>query len=114
MNEPAGTPEAEAQDGPSPGMRTLGILMMAVALLGLVAHVTMYLMALGAPVRPDWLTDYLHGPGIKVDLVVAFITLVGNWFHYRRTAMNLDILSRIAIYLWILSSLLLWVRTPGA
>jgi hypothetical protein len=42
------------------------------------------------------------------------MTLVGNWFHYRRTAMNLDIASRIAIYLWILSSLLLWVRTPGA
>jgi len=113
MNEPAGTPEAEAQDGPSPGMRTLGVLMMAVALLGLAAHVTMYLMAWGAPARPPWLTAYLHG-GIQVDLVVAFMTLVGNWFHYRRTAMNLDILSRIAIYLWILSSLLLWVRTPGA
>jgi len=114
MNEPAGTPETEAPDVLSPKMRALGVLMMAVALLGLVAHVTMYLMALGAPVRPDWLTAYLHGPGIKVDLVVAFMTLVGNWFHYRHTAMNLDIASRIAIYLWILSSLLLWVRTPGA
>ena len=114
MNEPAETPQAEAQDGPSPGMRTLGVLMLAVALLGLAIHVTMYLMALGAPVRPDWLTAYLHGPWIKVDLVLAFMTLVGNWFHYRHTAMNLDIASRIAIYLWIMSSLLLWVRTPGA
>jgi len=114
MNEPAETPEAEAQDVLSPKMRALGILMMAAALLGLVAHVTMYLMALGAPERPPWLNAYLLGPGIKVDLVLAFMTLVGNWFHYRHTAMNLDIASRIAIYLWIMSSLLLWVRTPGA
>ena len=113
MNEPAETPEAEAQDGPSPGMRALGVLMMAVALLGLVIHVTMYLMALGAPARPEWLNAYLHG-GIQVDLVLAFLTLVGNWFHYRHTAMNLDVASRIAIYLWIMSSILLWVRTPGA
>jgi len=113
MDKPAETPQVEAQDVISPGMRALGFLMLAVALLGLVIHVTMYLVAMGAPARPDWLNAYLHG-GIQVDLVVAFVTLVGNWFHYRRTAMNLDILSRIAIYLWILSSLLLWVRTPGA
>ena len=113
MNEPAGTPEAEAPDVLSPKMRALGVLMMAVALLGLVIHVTMYLMALGAPARPEWLNAYLHG-GIQVDLVLAFLTLVGNWFHYRHTAMNLDVASRIAIYLWIMSSILLWVRTPGA
>ena len=106
-------PPAEAGDAPSPTMRALGVLMLALALLGLAAHVTMYLMALDAPVRPEWLTAYLHG-GIQVDLVLAFITLVGNWFHYRHTAMNLDVASRIAIYLWIMSSLLLWVRTPGA
>ena len=114
MNEPAETPEAEAPDVLSPKMRLLGVLMLVVAIVGIVVHVTMYLAALGAPERPPWLNAYLLGPGIKVDLVLAFITLVGNWFHYRATAMNVDIASRIAIYLWIMSSILLWVHTPGA
>jgi hypothetical protein len=101
-------------------MRLLGVLILVVPLLGVTAHVGMYLMATNQTAGPEWWTDfvredgmpwareYIHGWELKAVAILAFLTLVGGWIHYRRTGMTIDIVARILTYLWLLSIILVW------
>jgi hypothetical protein len=111
MTSSAPPPEAETEtgpdEGPSPAMRTLGIVMIVIPVLGLAAHVVMYLVAMDQGGRPPWMVEYMHGPVMKIVGFLAFLNLVGNWLHYRHTRMRLDIAGRILTYFWIISLVLL-------
>ena len=96
-----------AQDEPqekSPMMRALSVAMVALPIMGLLFHGFLYATA------PAWSGDYLRGLGVKAVALLSFANLVGNWFHYRRTQKNLDLVARILTYLWILSIVLLMFR----
>ena len=101
----APTPTAEEEI--SPLLRWLAIVMLAAPVAGLVAHVALYVAALSGDVSPEALHAYVLGWGMKAVAFLAFVNLMGNWFHYRHTRMGLDIASRIMTYLWILSIVLL-------
>ena len=112
MTEATPQPEGEPTEDVSPALRFLALVNLLLPIAGLLAHAAMY-----AAASPEWTAAYVRGPPIKVIAVVAFINLVGNWFHYRRTRMNLDIFARILTYLWILSIVLMVVylaRSPAA
>jgi hypothetical protein len=102
-DEPQAT-ENEATDEVSPVTRALAVVMFALPVLGILFHAFIYATV------PPWSGDYLHGTGIKIVAAVSFVNLVGNWLHYRKTRMNLDIFARILTYLWILSIVLLVVH----
>ncbi|HUU09027.1 MAG TPA: hypothetical protein VM431_00635 [Phycisphaerae bacterium] len=86
----------------SAGLRALGILLLVVPMAGLVLHLALYGL-----LDPEMLKAYVHGPWLKAAAIVAFVNLVGNWFHYRKTRMGLDVASRIMTYLWVISMIVL-------
>lgn len=105
----APAPRADpARAAPSPLLRTLGVVLMAVPTAGLAAHVVCYL-ALDA----DGLRAYVFSPWLKVFAVLAFFNLVANWFHYRKTRMGLDLASRVMTYVWVISMIILLRATQG-
>jgi hypothetical protein len=97
------TPESKAPAGPSPLARALAIVMVVLPIAGMLFHVIIYVAS------PAWAAGYVRGSGLMAVAIVSFINLFGNWFHYRHTRMNLDILSRILAYLWVISILLMLV-----
>ena len=107
MTVPPARPGAATTGGVSPMLRSLAILLLVVPLLGTAVHIAMYVMAIGSAEGQDWVRAYIRGPALKVVGFATFVCLLGNWFHYRRTRMTLDIVSRIAIYVWILTIVLL-------
>ena len=108
MSRSPSPPEAEAQ-GPeyTPAERAVAVVIMIVPIIGILIHAAFYVYGLG---DHDWLRQYKLSVWMKAVAGLAFINLVGNWFHYRRTRMGLDIASRIATYLWILTIVLLITR----
>ena len=101
-------PEGGAADEISPALRAIAYVLLAVPLAGIAAHAVIYLVAIASPEGQEWLREYIHSPALKIIAAVSFVCLVGNWFHYRRTRMTMDVFSRIAIYLWILTIVLLF------
>ena len=97
------TSESKAPAGPSLLARALAVVMVVLPIAGMLFHVFIYLKA------PAWSNDYVRGPALKTVAIVSFINLFGNWFHYRWTRMNLDVVSRILTYLWVCSILLLLI-----
>jgi len=87
--------------GPSAAMRLLAVLMLLVPAAGLTVHVILYFWF------PQSGEAYLHTRWPMVVAVAAVANLFGNWFHYRRTKMAVDIASRILTYVWILSIVLM-------
>lgn len=79
-------------------MRTLGYVLLLVAVAGVIAHVVLYLLPWAEYGQP-----FTRSIGLKVSFGLAFATLAANIFHYHRTHMRLDIASRILTYVWIIS-----------
>jgi hypothetical protein len=105
-------PELPEDLGPAPWERVTAWLLLAVPLAGIAVHGVLWHLATRGDSVPPWIRTYssLKEWGIKAVAVVAIACLVGNWLHFRRTRMPIDIASRIAIYLWILSIVLLHNR----
>ena len=98
-------PEGKQADGVAPVLRFLGLVMFLLPIAGILAHAAIYLL-----MSPEWMATYLRGTAGKVVAGVAFLNLVGNWLHYRRTRMRLDVFSRILTYLWIITIVLMVVH----
>jgi len=98
--------EGEAAEASAWERRTAALLMV-VPVVGILIHAAFFVYGVA---NPQWLTDYVFGPWMKVVAVLAFANLVGNWFHLRRTGMKLDIASRVVTYLWIVSIVLLYLH----
>jgi hypothetical protein len=101
-------PEPESKPALSLGGRFLGLVMFLLPIAGLLFHAAVFLFQ-----STPWAAAYLHGLAVQIVLGAAFVTLVGNWFHYRYTRLTLDVYGRILIYCWLLSGLLLklyWVK----
>jgi hypothetical protein len=99
--------QEEQQDEARPEsslLHWLAVAMFALPVVGILFHAFIYATV------PPWSNEYLRGTPIKIVAAVSFVNLVGNWFHYRRTRMNLDIFARILTYLWILTIVLLVVH----
>ena len=95
-------PEGKQADGAQPVLRFLGLVMFLLPIAGLLFHAAVFLFQ-----ATPWAAAYLHGLAVQIVLGAAFVTLVGNWFHYRYTRLTLDVYGRILIYCWLLSGLLL-------
>ena len=107
---PADAPDdAATDDAPSPLLRGLAFVLAAVPAAGIAVHVAFYVA-----LSPEALKAYVFGVWMKALVFVAFLCLVGNWLHYRRTRMRLDVVSRVLAYLWIISMILLLRATQAA
>jgi hypothetical protein len=95
----------EAEDRPSPLVVALAGLMLVLPLAGLAWHAVVYLYF-----DDEAVSAYLRGNLLKVSVFVAFANLIGNWLHYRRTRMKVDLASRILTYVWVISMILLFRR----
>jgi hypothetical protein len=102
-------PELPEDLGRAPWERVTAWLLLAVPLAGIAFHAVLWHLATRGNFVPEWIRTYssLRETTIKVVAAVAIACLLGNWLHFRRTRMPIDIASRIAIYLWILSIVLL-------
>jgi Na+/H+-dicarboxylate symporter len=97
---------------PSAAARQLAALILIVPIIGILVHAAFYVYGLS---NREWLHDYVYGPWLRYLVApLSFATLVANWLHYRQTRMNLDIASRIVVYLWITSYVLLFIYTRKA
>jgi len=77
--------------------------MLVVPIAGLAVHAALYVS--GDVARILEYRKY----GLGLVGVLAFGNLVANYFHYRRTRMGLDMISRVLTYLWVVSFIpLLW------
>jgi len=109
MAETSPEPDDQAQDEAPPVLRATAIVMLVVPLLGLAFHAVVYLQF------PRELADaYVFGPGLKIVAGISFVNLMGNFFHYRRTRMRMDVASRILTYVWILTIVLMLKMTSAA
>lgn len=99
----------------SPGLRATAYFLFILPIAGLLAHGVIYIVGLSSP---EFLHDYCYFPllasgdrvfvtPLRIVAGVSFVCLVSTWLHYRRTRMGLDIASRIAAYLWVISIILL-------
>lgn len=95
---------AATDDAPSPLLRGLAFVLAAVPAAGIAVHVAFYFA-----LSPEALKAYVGSVWMKVLVPVAFACLLGDWLHYRRTRMRLDIVSRVLTNLWIISMILLLV-----
>ena len=102
---PDAAPAEEAEDHPSPLTVALAALMLVLPLAGLAWHAVVYLYF-----DAEAVSAYLKGNLLKASVFVAFANLVGNWLHYRRTRMKVDLASRILTYVWVISMILLFRR----
>ena len=92
----------------SPAARLTGWLLLIVSLAGMAVH---GVLLFSVYEWPDWrlpVHEYVYGLGMKIVCVACLACLFGSWFHYHRTRMTLDIVSRIATYLWIVTIVLLF------
>lgn len=95
MTQTPQTPTSPDPDDPSPLMRALAIVLIALPIAGILFHVGILIFA-----RP-WITVYFRNLGLPIVSVVAFLTLFGSYFHYRKTHMRSDILARVLANAWI-------------
>ncbi|MBM4018826.1 MAG: hypothetical protein FJ288_10935 [Planctomycetes bacterium] len=108
MTRPLPQTEDQEQAAPAPLIRVLAGVMLVLPAAGLLVNLAAYLL-----LPADWAVQYVRGVGVRSAIGIAFVNLVGNWFHYRYTRMGLDVVGRILTYCWILSGLLLmlyWVK----
>jgi len=115
MTDPPTPTPSDADEGPSGPRRVWSLLwqptvlkllaavMLAVPLAGIAWHLVLYLKF-----GDEAISAYLRSAWLKAFVFVAFVNLLGNWFHHRRTRMKIDLVSRIATYAWVLSMILLF------
>ncbi|MBL7139667.1 MAG: hypothetical protein ISS74_02025 [Planctomycetes bacterium] len=96
---------AEPDAPPSPLMQILAVVLLIVPAAGIALHLWIWLQF-----DDDALADYIRSIWLKASALMAFVLLVGNWFHYRHTRMKVDIVSRVVTYLWAISMVLLFRR----
>ena len=107
MTEPLSETDQIHEEGPACWEWWTAIALLVVPLVGIAAHAVLYYLASEGAVAPASVRAYVFGWGTKAVAALAILCVVGNWVHYRRTRMRLDVASRIAAYLWILSIVLL-------
>jgi len=98
-------PVAEPPGPPTVLMKVLAVVLLLVPAAGAALHVWIWL-----EFNDEALRDFVRGPWLKAEAFGAFLVLLGNWFHYRRTRMKVDIVSRVVTYLWAISMVLLFRR----
>jgi hypothetical protein len=91
----------ESQEAVSPAMRTLAVVLLVLPILGIGAHLALYLAA------PDRIRPYVLSWGLRAVAFASFANLLGSFFHYRKTGMRAVYAARLLTYLWILSIALL-------
>jgi len=102
---PGGDP---ADEGLSPLMRASAVLLLVLPILGILLHVAV--LAGGR----EWVVAYYRSRALGAVAVVAFGNLFATYFHYRRTRMRVDVVSRILSNAWIFSLLMvLYVGLKG-
>jgi hypothetical protein len=102
---PSPSPSAAADTGVSPLMRVLGVVMLVVPIVGTLVNV-----ALLAGLSDAWAQAYRESHVLAAGMLLSVVVLFGSHFHYRRTRMRIDIVSRIAANLWLFSSVwLFWL-----
>ena len=103
MNAPSGQPAGVMRRKVPPALRVAAVVMLVVPIAGLAVHAALYVSS-----DVTWVPAYKRY-GLALVGVLAFGNLVANYFHYRRTRMGLDTVSRVLTYLWVVSILpLLW------
>jgi hypothetical protein len=90
-------------------LKALAAVMMLAPLAGIAWHAVVYLT-----LEVDAVIAYGAGPWMKASAGLAFGLLVINWFHYRHTRWTVDLVSRVLLYCWVVSMLLLWLRVRNA
>lgn len=103
MNAPSGQPPAPEPRKVPPALWVAAVVMLVVPIAGLAVHAVLYFSS-----DVTWIPAY-RKYGLGLVGVLGFGNLVANYFHYRRTRMGLDTVSRVLTYLWVVSILpLLW------
>lgn len=110
MIGPSPSQSAAPGTGVSPLMRILGVVMLVVPIVGTLVNV-----ALLAGLSDAWAQGYRESHVLAAGMLLSVVVLFGSHFHYRRTRMRIDIVSRIAANLWLFSSVwLFWsLIRPG-
>jgi hypothetical protein len=92
-------------------MRILAVVMLVLAAAGVAVHLVLLLLR---PAMGDLIRQYFLSRGMHIALALAFANLFANYFHYRRTGMRVDILTRILTNVWIVCVMLLeWLNIRG-
>jgi hypothetical protein len=103
VNAPSGQPAGVMRRKVSPALWVAAVVMLVVPIAGLAVHAALYFSS-----DLTWVAAYRKYGMILVG-VLASSNLVANYFHHRRTRMDMDIVSRFLTWLWVLSIfLLLW------
>jgi hypothetical protein len=104
MTQTPAEPQGEAAPGISPAMRALGLVMLVLAVAGVAVHLVLLVLRVELI---EGIREYFHSKAMHAVLVLAFLNLFTCYFHYRRTGMRLDFITRILSNVWIVLVLLL-------
>jgi len=84
-------------------MRVLAWVMLIAPAVGTAVNVVLL-----AGASEAWARTYRESHVLAAGMLLAVAVLFGSHFHYRRTRMRIDIVSRIAANLWLFSSVWLY------
>ena len=102
MNASPSSPDNDSHDEVSPLLRFLAVAMLVLPIAGLAVDVVLLVAGVPEWLRGDRLAQVMTAPAL-----LAVANLFGSYFHYRRTGMRINGITRILTNLWLLSVLVL-------
>jgi len=101
-------PEALEPDVPplSSAVRRVGIVTLVVAIAGILSQAVVGLLAYHGIVSA---VEYARGYGFKLSIALAVANLLVCIYHYHKTGMRIDVVTRVLSYVWILATCVFFV-----